>query len=88
MALASERGELPRLPRDIRNESTDRTRLVCELLAGANPELCRQRLLEIWPVSIEITVRLRASLPALVRGLVDDPVTQSEALTALLSAID
>jgi DNA gyrase/topoisomerase IV subunit A len=74
--------------RDVRNESSrDTTRVVCELLAGANPELCRQRLLETWPVTIEITVRLGAPLATLVRGFVDEPTAQDSALRALLAAI-
>jgi DNA gyrase subunit A len=75
--------------RDVRNESAgDTTRLVCELLAGANAELCRDRLLETWPVTVEFPVRLRAPLAALVRGFVDDPEVQNDALSALLSTID
>ncbi len=75
--------------RDVRNESAgDTTRVVCDLLAGADAELCRDRLLEIWPVTIEIPVRLRAPLAVLVRGFVDDAAVQNEALAALLRAID
>jgi DNA gyrase/topoisomerase IV subunit A len=75
--------------RDVRNESmNDVTRVVCELLAGANAELCRERLLETWPVTIEIPVQLRAPLATLVRGFVDDPAAQNAALAALLSTID
>jgi DNA gyrase/topoisomerase IV subunit A len=74
---------------DVRNESSgDTTRLVCELLADANADLCRQRLFEIWPVTIEIPLQLRAPLPTLVRGYVDDPAVQNEALASLLLAID
>jgi DNA gyrase/topoisomerase IV subunit A len=75
--------------RDVRNESSgDRVRVVCELLAGANAELCRERLLETWPVTIEISVQLRSPLATLVKGFVDDPSAQNDALTALLSTID
>jgi DNA gyrase/topoisomerase IV subunit A len=75
--------------RDVRNESSgDTIRVVCELLAGANAELCRQRLLETWPVTIEIPVQLRAPLAVLVRGFVDDPEPQNAALASLLESID
>jgi DNA gyrase subunit A len=75
--------------RDLRNESTgDTTRVVCDLLAGSNAELCRDRLLETWPLTIEFPVQLRAPLPTLVRGFVDDPAVQNEALAVLLLVID
>jgi DNA gyrase/topoisomerase IV subunit A len=74
--------------RDVRNESAGGTRVVCDLLEGADVELCRQRLLEIWPVSIEIPVQLRVPLAPLVRAFVDHPAVQNEALAGLLSAID
>jgi DNA gyrase/topoisomerase IV subunit A len=75
--------------RDVRNESSgDTTRVVCDLLAGADAELCRGRILETWPATIEVTVQLRAPLATLVRGFVDDLAPQDEALTALLSTID
>jgi DNA gyrase/topoisomerase IV subunit A len=75
--------------RDVRNESYgDITRVVCELLDGANAELCRDRILETWPATIEVTVQLRAPLATLVRGFVDDPVTQNEALALLLLSGD
>jgi DNA gyrase subunit A len=75
--------------RDVRNESTgDTTRVVCDLLAGANAERCRDRLLETWPLTIEFPVQLRAPLATLVRGFVDDRAVQNEALAVLLLAID
>jgi DNA gyrase subunit A len=72
--------------RDVRNESADYvTRVVCDLRTGADIELCKQRLLETWPVSVEFPVQLRAPLATLVRHYADsdDPAAQSAAMTAL-----
>lgn len=72
--------------RDVRNESIDdRGRLVCELLPGADPGMCRDRLLETWPVTDELPVQLRAPLAALVRDFVDDPAAQGAAIAQLLA---
>jgi DNA gyrase/topoisomerase IV subunit A len=72
--------------RDVRNESVDDTgRLVCELLPDADPDMCRDRILEIWPVTTEIPVQLRAPLPTLLRRLVDGSVAQREAIAELLA---
>jgi DNA gyrase/topoisomerase IV subunit A len=72
--------------RDVRNESAgDSTRVVCELLPGADPERCRARVLETWPVTTEFDARLRAPLPTLLRHVADGSVAQQEAVTALLA---
>ena len=60
-------------------------RLVCSVKSGADPDLCRDRILETWPVTIKVAARLARPLPALVRALVDDPTTQSRSITALLA---
>jgi DNA gyrase/topoisomerase IV subunit A len=73
---------------DVVNESVDPvTRIVCQLQHDADPLDCARRLLETWPVSTELPVRLRAPLPRLVRHLADGTRAQDAALTALLDAI-
>jgi hypothetical protein len=71
--------------RDVRNESAgDITRVVCELLRDADIELCRERLLETWPVTVELPVQLRAPLATFVRQFADDPAPQHEAMAKLV----
>jgi DNA gyrase subunit A len=73
--------------RDVRNESIDLPgRLVCVLLRGADPELCRERILETWPVTVDLAVQLPAPLPALIRQFADDPAAQRNAMAALLAS--
>lgn len=72
--------------RDVRDETTQPgARIVCLLNAGADPDDCRARLLDIWPVATERTVRLRAPLAQLLRDAADDPVVQAPALAELLN---
>jgi hypothetical protein len=73
--------------RDVRNESHgDIERLVCELEPDADPEVCRERVLETWPVTTEFPVQLRAPLPRLLREIVDGSDAQQEAITALIAS--
>jgi DNA gyrase/topoisomerase IV subunit A len=71
---------------DMTDESTAaEVRLVCSVKNGADAKLCRDRILETWPVTIKVAAQLARPLPALVRALVDDPTTQSRAIAALLA---
>jgi len=73
--------------RDIRNESHDDIeRLVCELDPDADPEVCRERVLETWPVTTELPVQLRAPLPRLLHEINDGSDAQQEAITALIAS--
>jgi Type IIA topoisomerase (DNA gyrase/topo II, topoisomerase IV), A subunit len=71
---------------DVRNESHgDLVRVVCDLEPDADPELCRDRVLEVWPVTTEIMVQLRVPLARLLRDLVDGSDAQQDAITELIS---
>jgi DNA gyrase subunit A len=73
---------------DVRDESTaTEVRLVCTIEEHADPNLCRARILETWPVTIDVAVQLAGPLPALVRALVDDATTQNGAIAALLAEL-
>jgi DNA gyrase subunit A len=72
---------------DVRNESTTTgVRLVCSIADDADPEICRARVIETWPVTIDIPAQLARPLPALVRAFVDDVTTQPAAIAALIDA--
>ena len=72
--------------RDVRNESVGgSTRLVCELEPGADPAVVSVRLREMWPITVELPVRLLAPLAPLLRQYVDDSGNQGEAMRALLA---
>ena len=72
--------------RDVRNETISEVqRLVCDVAPGGDPEVSRQRVLDTWPISIELTVQLGAPLAALLRDLVDGSEVQQEAFTAFLT---
>ena len=74
--------------RDIRNESRDDVgRIVCELEPDADPEICREGVLETWPVTTEFTVQLGAPLAQLLREIVDGSDAQQEAITALIAIV-
>jgi hypothetical protein len=74
---------------DIRNEtrgsaSGNNTRIVCELLPGADLADCERLIAATWGVIIELDVQLGAPLPKLLRDLVDvDPEAQRAALNEL-----
>ena len=78
--------------RDIRNESRDNVGpIVCELEPDADPEICRDGVLETWPVTTVFAVQLGAPLPQLLREVVDGTNAQQEAITALdriVTAVD
>jgi DNA gyrase/topoisomerase IV subunit A len=68
--------------RDVRNESVDLVgRVVCELWPGADAEMCREGVLQTWPVMTTLPVQLPATLPTLVREF----AAQHEAIAALLA---
>jgi DNA gyrase/topoisomerase IV subunit A len=72
--------------RDIRNESHDDIgRVVCELEPDADPEVCRERVLETWPITTEFRVQLRAPLTQLLHEIVDGSDAQQEAIAALIA---
>lgn len=71
---------------DIRDESTsDTVRLTCVVAPDADPDLCRERILETWPVTTEVPIRLAQPIPTLVRAYLDNPATQLAALRALIA---
>lgn len=73
--------------RDIRNESRDDLgRVVCDLEPEADPATCRERVLETWPVTTELTAQLGAPLAQLLREIVDGSDAQQEAITALIAS--
>jgi hypothetical protein len=70
----------------IRNESIgDTQRVVCDVAPGGDPEVCRARVLDTWPVRIELTVHLGAPLAAILRDLVDGSEAQQQAFAKFLT---
>ena len=64
--------------KDVRDESTaNLSRVVCVLEPGADVDECRLRILETWPVSIEVNVELPGPLADVIRGWVDRPDDQA-----------
>lgn len=79
-----ERADLPlRNITDLSNDSLEH--LVCDVRVGADAELCRDRILETWPVTITIGARLAAPAAALVRAAADDAEAQAALFEALLA---
>jgi DNA gyrase/topoisomerase IV subunit A len=75
------------LLRDIRNESHDcLARVVCELEPGADPEVCRDRVLETWPVTTRVRVQLGAPLAQRLHQIIDGSDAQQETITALIAS--
>jgi DNA gyrase/topoisomerase IV subunit A len=75
------------LLRDVRNESHDSIgRIVCDIQPDADPEVCRERVLETWPITTEFRVQLRAPLTQLLHEIIDGSDAQQEAITALIAS--
>jgi DNA gyrase subunit A len=79
-----------RLPIIGLNDESDRrgTRIVCTLRAGADIDQTIDRLLDLWPVSVERSCRLDAPIGTLIRQAVDDDrAAQLDAIARLRAAI-
>jgi len=75
--------------RDVNDESWgEESRVVLTLQAGADIEVVRQQVFDVWPVAIEVDALLPAPLAELVRAEVDpDRASQLMAIDALRKAI-